>query len=70
MLSYRSLGTSTRYESRFWTGADALVVQVDAGDVEAGLRESHRERKAGIAEPDDPDRRGALGDALVEGRFR
>ena len=50
-------------------GADALVVQVDAGDVEAGLGEGHRERQAGVPEADDADRRGALRDALVEGRF-
>ena len=51
-------------------GADALLAQIDAGDVEARLSKGHRERQPGVAESDDADRRRALGDPLVEGCFR
>ena len=37
--------------------AHARLVQVDAGDVEAGLGERHRQRQAGVAEADDADLR-------------
>ena len=48
--------------------ADPLLVQVDAGDVEARLGERHRQREAGIAEPDRAQPRLARLDAIVERR--
>ena len=49
---------------------DTLGVEVDAGDLEPGLAERHRERQAGVAEPDDADLGLAGGDAVVEGGGR
>ena len=48
-------------------GPDPLLVQIEPGDVEAGLGEGHRERQAGVAEADDADLCLSSRDALVEG---
>src|SRR4051794_13421147 len=49
---------------------DAIGIEVDACDLEAGFGEGHGERESGIAEPDDADAGLARGDALVEGERR
>ena len=48
-------------------GAHLRIVQIDAGDLEPGLRERHRERQPRVAEADDPDLRLARSQAFVEG---
>ena len=48
------------------TVVDALGAEVDAGDVEAGLGERHRQRQARVAEADDPDLRLTRLDALAK----
>ena len=45
---------------------DALAVEIDADDLEAGFGEGHGQRQAGIAEAHDAHARGARRDALIE----